>query len=131
MYDLADSLTFSLRRIAPCMWPIYELTYKLFKSDAVDFLEGRWYFLGHHRHVVKVFIAEMLPCLDNFISYGKDVFIQRPDYRAMAVDIYTTSMSSEHLGENDRVNGSKIAESLLLNLRGHIDDVSSSTYGKS
>jgi importin-7 len=65
----------------------------------------------------------MLPCLDNFISYGKDVFIQRPDYRAMAVDIYTTSMGSEHLGENDRVNGSKIAESLLLNLRGHIDDV--------
>ena len=65
----------------------------------------------------------MLPCLDNFISYGKDVFIQRPDYRAMAVDIYTTSMSSEHLGENDRVNGSKIAESFLLNLRGHVDDV--------
>lgn len=65
----------------------------------------------------------MLPCLDNFISYGKDVFSQRPDYRAMAVDIYTTSMSSEHLGENDRVSGSKIAESLLLNLRGQIDDV--------
>ena len=41
VYDLADSLTFSLRRISPCMWPIYELTYKLFKSDAVDFLEGK------------------------------------------------------------------------------------------
>ena len=72
--------------------------------------------------------SEMLPCLDNFISYGKDVFIQRPDYRAMAVDIYTTSMTSEHLGENDCVNGSKIAESLLLNLRGHIDDVGVPIY---
>ncbi|KAF8576887.1 ARM repeat-containing protein [Ramaria rubella] len=104
VYDLVDSLTFTLRRISPCMWPIYELTYKLFKADAVDFLE------------------EMLPCLDNFISYGKDVFIQRPDYRAMAVDIYTTAMNSDHLGENDRVNGCKIAESLLLNLRGAMDD---------
>ena len=22
------------------MWPVFELTYKLFKSEAVDFLEG-------------------------------------------------------------------------------------------
>ena len=40
MYELADSLTFKLRAIAPNMWPVFELTYKLFKSDAVDFLDG-------------------------------------------------------------------------------------------
>jgi len=40
MYDLVDSLTFKLRAIAPNLWPVFELTYKLFKSDAVDFLEG-------------------------------------------------------------------------------------------
>jgi hypothetical protein len=40
MYDLVDNLTFKLRSIAPSMWPIFELTYKLFKSDAVDFLDG-------------------------------------------------------------------------------------------
>ena len=40
MYDLVDSLTFKLRTISPSMWPVFELTYKLFKSDAVDFLEG-------------------------------------------------------------------------------------------
>lgn len=40
MYDLVDSLTFNLRRIAPCMWPVFELSYKLFKSDAIDFLDG-------------------------------------------------------------------------------------------
>ncbi|GJJ15816.1 hypothetical protein Clacol_010094 [Clathrus columnatus] len=104
VYDLVDSLTFSVRRIPPTMWPIFELTYKLFQVDAQDFLE------------------EMLPSIDNFISFGKDVFIQRADYRAMAVDIYRISMTSEHLGEADRVNGSKVAESLLLNLRGYLDD---------
>lgn len=66
----------------------------------------------------------MLPSLDNFVSYGTDVFRARPDYRQKALDIYTTTLSSEHLGENDRVNGCKLAESILLNLRGHIDDVS-------
>lgn len=70
---------------------------------------------------------EMLPSLDNFVSYGTDVFKARQDYRQMALDIYTTAVTSEHLGENDAVNGSKLVESLLLNLRGHLDDVSPSS----
>lgn len=41
MYELVDSLTFKLRAISPSVWPVFELTYKLFKSDAVDYLEGR------------------------------------------------------------------------------------------
>jgi importin-7 len=65
----------------------------------------------------------MLPALDNFISYGPDVFKTRADYKEMALDIYVTAMGSDQLGENDRVNGCKLAESMLLNLRGHIDEV--------
>lgn len=65
----------------------------------------------------------MLPSLDNFISFGSDVFKARADYRQMALDIYTTSVTSEHLGENDAVNGCKLAESMLLNLRGNVDEV--------
>ena len=65
----------------------------------------------------------MLPSLDNFVSFGVDVFKARQDYRQMALDIYTTAITSEQLGENDAVNGCKLAESLLLNLRGFIDEV--------
>ncbi|KAK0487807.1 armadillo-type protein [Armillaria novae-zelandiae] len=104
MYELVDSLTFKLRAISPSVWPVFELTYKLFKSDAVDYLE------------------EMLPSLDNFVSFGSDVIRSRADYKQMLVDIYTTSITNEHLGENDRVNGCKLAESVLLNLRGSVDD---------
>ncbi|KAJ6622613.1 armadillo-type protein [Mycena sp. CBHHK59/15] len=104
MYDLVDSLTFKLRAISPNLWPVFELTYNLFKSDAVDFLE------------------EMLPSLDNFVSYGSDVIKARPEYQQMLLDIYTTSITNEQLGENDRVNGCKLAESILLNLRGSVDD---------
>ncbi|KAF8500772.1 armadillo-type protein [Russula emetica] len=104
VYELVDSLTFKSRSISPNMWRVFELTYELFRTDAIDFLD------------------EMLPSLDNFVSYGTDVFRARPAYRQKALDIYITALSSDHLGENDRVNGCKLAESLLLNLRGHIDD---------
>ncbi|CAK5283934.1 unnamed protein product [Mycena citricolor] len=103
MYDLVDSLTFKLRSISPNLWQVFELTYKLFKADAVDFLE------------------EMLPSLDNFVSYGSDVIKARPEYQQMLLDIYTTAMTNDQLGENDRVNGCKLAESILLNLRGSVD----------
>lgn len=71
----------------------------------------------------------MLPALDNFIDFGKDVFAARPDYRVMAVDFFATAMSSDALsGDMDRINGCKIGEAILLNLRGIVDDVSSSFH---
>ena len=65
----------------------------------------------------------MLPSLDNFVSFGGDVIKSRPDYITMLVDIYTESITNDQLGQNDRVNGSKLAECLLLHLRGGIDHV--------
>ncbi|KAG1732292.1 armadillo-type protein [Suillus lakei] len=104
MYELVDALTFRLHAISPNMWPVFELTYDLFKSDAVDFLD------------------EMLPSLDNFVSYGTDVLKARPDYRSKVLDMYRTAMTSPQLGDNDKINGCKLAESMLLNLHGHVDD---------
>lgn len=70
--------------------------------------------------------TEMLPSLDNFVSFGGETIKARADYRQMLLDIYSTAMTNDQLGENDRVNGSKLAESMLLNLRGSLDDVRSS-----
>ena len=39
MYELIDS-AYWLRSIAPSMWPVFELTYTLFRHEAVGFLEG-------------------------------------------------------------------------------------------
>jgi len=65
----------------------------------------------------------MLPSLDNFVSFGADMFKARADYRRMLLEMYTTALTNNQLGENDRVNGCKLAESMLLNLRGNVDDV--------
>ena len=67
--------------------------------------------------------SEMLPSLDSFMSYDTDVFKSRPDYRQKVFGIYLTRMSSEQLRVNDRVNGCKLEEWILLSLRGHVDDV--------
>lgn len=66
---------------------------------------------------------EMLPSLDNFVSFGSDVIKARADYKQTLFETYRLAMCSDQLGENDRVNGSKLAESMLLNLRGSLDDV--------
>lgn len=56
--------------------------------------------------------------------FGSEFVKTRLDYRQMLVDIYTTSITNDQLGETDRVNGSSLIESILLNLRGHLDEVS-------
>jgi len=40
MYELVDNLTYKTRSIAPNMWPVFELSCNLFKSEAIDFLDG-------------------------------------------------------------------------------------------
>src|SRR5258708_8390741 len=65
----------------------------------------------------------MIPSLDNFIDFGKDVFAQSPDYRRMAIDVYVSAMTEPELGDPDRVHGCALGESILLNMRGHVDHV--------
>lgn len=67
--------------------------------------------------------VEMLPSLINFVMFGSEFIKSRSDYKQMFVDIYTTSITNDQLGENDHVNGSKLVESILLNLRGSLDEV--------
>lgn len=112
-----------MRKISPSMWQVYELTHKLFKSDAINFLDGAS--LRECMHIGQlIFCAEMLPSLDNFLSYGSAVVRERADYKLVILDIYTTAMASTALGEQDRVNANKLIESFLLNLRGAVDEVS-------
>jgi len=40
MYELVDNLTYKTRSIATNMWPVFEMSCNLFKSEAIDFLDG-------------------------------------------------------------------------------------------
>jgi hypothetical protein len=55
VYELVDSLTFKSRSISPNMWRVFELTYDLFRTDAIDFLDGNeFWFISSSRSRLKV-----------------------------------------------------------------------------
>jgi hypothetical protein len=62
--------------------------------------------------------------LDNCVSFGGDVLSTNGEYRKMLLDFYDTVMVSRSLGAQDRCVACKLAEAMLLNLRGNIDEVS-------
>ncbi|KAI8969324.1 armadillo-type protein [Mycotypha africana] len=103
IFEIIDSCTFSAKRVTPTMWSVFELIYKAFKDSGIDYME------------------EMLPPLDNYISYGKDVFVANEQVQRMMFDIIDTVMKSDRVGEQDRICGCKLMESVLLNCRGHVD----------
>ncbi|KAF9202029.1 hypothetical protein BGZ49_007782 [Haplosporangium sp. Z 27] len=103
VFEIIDSCTFSGKAISANMWGVFELIYKTFKESALDFIE------------------EMLPSLENYVMYGKDVVSTNENVGHSIYDIIETVMKSDRLGENDRVSACKLAECLLLNCRGHVD----------
>ena len=64
----------------------------------------------------------MLPALENFITYGASTMKQNPGYTEAAVSMVADIFQDEKVGGMDRMSGCKLAESLMLNLRGHMDD---------
>ncbi|KAI9202660.1 armadillo-type protein [Polychytrium aggregatum] len=102
-FELLDSCTYCLKAISPVMWTVFDYVYRAFKADAVDYIQN------------------MLPSLDNFISFGKEVFVQNKAYQHIIYDIIESVFVSAQAGETDRIYACQLIESLLLNLRGQVD----------
>lgn len=65
--------------------------------------------------------SDMLPALDNFITFGSDVFVQNPAYVEALVNMVEDIFSDPKNGGVDRIYGCKLAETVMLNLQGRID----------
>ncbi len=63
----------------------------------------------------------MLPALDNFIAYGREQLAQNPAYVQAVVEMIVETFRNDRFGAMDRICACKLAESLMLNLRGHVD----------
>ncbi|KAJ2355657.1 Nonsense-mediated mRNA decay protein 5, partial [Coemansia sp. RSA 2611] len=64
---------------------------------------------------------EMLPSLDNYVSYGTDVVTSNSEVQARLFNIIETVMKSDRVGENDRVCACKLMEAIMLHGRSKID----------
>ena len=63
----------------------------------------------------------MLPALDNFVTFGTQTLVENPSYTDALVIMVDDIFTDEKVGGMDRICGCKLAESMMLNLRGHID----------
>lgn len=103
VFEIIDSCTFSAKSVSPTMWQAFVLMHKTFKSGAELYLE------------------DMLPALDNFVSYGAETLVQTPTYIEALAGMVSDIFHDEKVGGMDRICGCKLAEAIMLNLRGHVD----------
>lgn len=86
------------------MWQAFELIHATFKAGAEYYLE------------------DMLPALDNFVQFGAPQLIQKPEYTqalySMVADMFTENIQ----GGMERICACKLAEAMMLSLRGYIDN---------
>ncbi|KAK7530338.1 armadillo-type protein [Phyllosticta citribraziliensis] len=104
VFEIIDSCTFAAKSISPTMWQAFELIHRTFKAGAELYLE------------------DMLPALENFVTYGYEALITQRAYLEAIVDMIRTIFKDDKVGGVDRICGCKLAEILMLTLRGHIDD---------
>ncbi|KAI0390471.1 importin-beta domain-containing protein [Xylariaceae sp. FL0594] len=103
VFEIIDSCTFAAKGISPIMWQAFELIHATFKSGAELYLE------------------DMLPALDNFVQYGAAQLTQKPEYIAALYSMVADLFQDNKMGGVDRICACKLAEAMMLSLRGHID----------
>lgn len=85
------------------MWQAFELIHTTFKAGAELYLE------------------DMLPALDNFVQYGAQHLIQTPAYMDALFGMVQDMFQDDKVGGVDRICACKLAEGMMLSLRGHAD----------
>jgi importin-7 len=104
VFEIIDSCTFAAKSISPTMWQAFELIHATFKAGAELYLE------------------DMLSALDNFVQYGRQHLIATPQYLEAMFGMVSDMFADEKVGGVDRICACKLAEGIMLSLRGHADN---------
>ena len=103
VFEIIDSCTFAAKAISSTMWQAFELIHRTFNAGAELYLE------------------DMLPALENFVSYGSAGLVQNHAYLDAIIDMVRVIFRNEKVGGVDRICGCKLAEVIMLNLPTHVD----------
>lgn len=121
VFEIIDSCTFAAKSISPTMWQAFELIHRTFKAGAELYLEGEstcniW------SETECLLFTDMLPALENYVNYGTETLVQNRAYLDAIVDMIRTIFKDDKVGGVDRICGCKLAEIIMLNMRGQVDD---------
>lgn len=104
VFEIIDSCTFAAKAISPTMWQAFELIHTTFKQGAELYLE------------------DMLPALDNFVQFGASQLAQKPQYVEALFSMVSDMFMDSKVSGVDRICACKLAEAMMLSLRGTIDN---------
>jgi len=65
--------------------------------------------------------AEIVPPLDNYISFGRDIIAENQEYKDMLFDYFFTVFETKRLGQADEISTCRLIETVLLYLPGKVD----------
>jgi len=68
------------------------------------------------------YFEEIVPPLDNYITFGTDVIAENQEYKDMLFDYFFTVFKTPRLGQQDHISACKLMETTLLNLPGQVDN---------
>lgn len=125
VFEIIDSCTFAAKSISPTMWQAFELIHRTFKAGAELYLEGMFAEMNlpePDEPYKYLYTKDMLPALENFVTYGYEALVTQRPYLEAIVDMIRTIFKDDKVGGVDRICGCKLAEILMLTLRGHIDE---------
>ena len=66
-------------------------------------------------------VTEILPPLDNYLSFGADVIAENQEYKDMLFDYFFTVFGTARLSQQDQISACRLMESILLNLPNKVD----------
>lgn len=102
------------------MWQAFELMHTAFKAGAELYLEGTS--ADAHDRLQANSRVDMLPAFENYIQFGAPYMAQNPACIEAVVDMIKSIFEEKKGGGVDRICGCKLAEALMLSLRGHVDE---------
>ena len=101
--SLTQLVTFWTRPTPAEYWIIFPLICKVFSTCGAEYM------------------ADLLPPLDNFISFGTDAFLANPAYMEMVYSICTAAIGDENAEEIEALKACQLAESVFHHCRGRAD----------
>jgi importin-7 len=67
-------------------------------------------------------MVELVPPVENYVSFGTDVIAQNQEYKDMLFDYFFTVFNTKRLGQTDKISACRLLESVLLHLPGQVDN---------
>ncbi|KAJ3067526.1 hypothetical protein HDU98_009244 [Podochytrium sp. JEL0797] len=103
--DVIDTLVTCSKKVTAIDWQVWTELYNAFNREDV------------------VFVEDIVGSVDNFIRYGRDHILANPNVAMEMIEMVKKILTPENdsIEDEDRSYGCMIAESLMLNLRGHLE----------